>query len=398
MRVLLISSCEKGHLNPMVGVAQHLMRAGHYVGWLTIPEPAEQLASLGVEVVTLRDVPAAPRLVTGGEALARLVLDAEALRSWIRTLLLDAVPGQVEPVRASIRVFRPDVVALDGMLYQGVIAAHLQGAPTVGVSSALTLLEPPELDFELIQAVRGLAPQRAALFARYGLDPRFRTCEWLSPLLNVIFATDALVGMDNVPPATHLVGPSLPPDRRGDETEFPWERLREGRPLLYVSFGSQISWQPELFTIVAEAAAPLDAQVVLSAGELAATGFAHGLPRDVIVCRYVPQLALLAKAAGFVCHGGANSVMESMSQGVPMLLLPVCNDQPVQAHFMRRAGAGLSLDSRALTVQACRDALREVLDPDGPLRAQARRVQASYGRHDGARRAAELIAGAASMR
>jgi UDP:flavonoid glycosyltransferase YjiC (YdhE family) len=151
MRVLLMTSAEKGHLNPMVGVAQWLMRDGHDVGWLVIPEPTPQLEALGVEIVTLPGRTEAPPLVTGGEALARLVLDADALRKWIRTLLLEAVPGQVDGVRAAIRGFRPDVIGLDGMLYQGVIAAHGEGVPYAGVSSALTLLEPPGLDFELIR-------------------------------------------------------------------------------------------------------------------------------------------------------------------------------------------------------------------------------------------------------
>src|SRR5262245_66671101 len=121
-----MTTAEKGHLNPMVGVAQWLMRDGNHVGWLTIPEPAAAVAGLGVEVVPLPHVAPAPPLVTGGEELARLVLDRDRLRAWIRTLMLDAVPGQIEPVRAALRGFRPDVVALDGMLYQGAIAAHLE--------------------------------------------------------------------------------------------------------------------------------------------------------------------------------------------------------------------------------------------------------------------------------
>ena len=188
MRILLMTSAEKGHLNPMVGVAQWLMRDGHHLGWLALPEPADQLDALGLEVVTVPGPPAAPPLVTGGEALARLVLDAAALRAWIRMLLLEAVPAQVEAVRTALRGFRPDAIALDGMLYQGVIAAHLKGVPHAGISSALTLLEAPGLDFELIRTVRALAPERAALFARYGLNPQFRTCECLSPRLNVLEA------------------------------------------------------------------------------------------------------------------------------------------------------------------------------------------------------------------
>jgi zeaxanthin glucosyltransferase len=393
MRVLFMTTAEKGHLNPVAGVAQRLMRAGHTVGWLTVPEPASQLQALGVEVVQLDGAPPPPPLATGGEELARLVLDPAALRGWIRSLLLDGVPGQVEPVRQAVRRFRPDAIGLDGMLYQGVIAAEIEGVAYAGISSALTLLEPPGLDFDLIRTVRGLAAERAALFARYGLSPDFRTCECLSPRLNVVFATEALVGAAAaVPPQTHLVGPSRPIGPRGDEPEFPWERLRGDRPIVYVSFGSQISWQPELLALVAEAAEPLSVQLVMSIGGLAGTGFEACLAGDVVAVPYAPQLAILERAAAAVSHGGANSVMEAMCCGVPMLLFPVCNDQPVQAHFLGRAGAGLSLDRASLTRDRCREGLAALLDAGGRHRRSAGEIQASYARRDGAREAAARLA------
>lgn len=398
MRVLLMTTAERGHLNPMVGVAQWLLRDGCQVGWLTIPEPVPSLSRLGVEIVRLRHDGSPPPLVTGGAELARLVRDTERLRGWIRTLLLDAVPGQVEPVRAALRAFAPDVVALDGMLYQGAIAAQLEGRPWAGVSSALTLLAPQQMDIELLRTVNGLAAERAALFARYGMAPEFRTCECLSPRLNVVFATEALVGADAaVPPSTILVGPSRPPGARGDEAGFPWQRL-DGRPLVYVSFGSQISWQPELLRVVAEAAAALPVQLAISAGGLAETGFGAQLPGDALVVPYAPQLALLQRAAAMVSHGGANSVMEALDHGVPLLLLPICNDQPVQAHFLAKAGAGLQLDPAGLTSEAVRDALARLLDADGAYRTSARRVRDAYRARDGARQAAALIAGLAQAR
>lgn len=392
MRVLLASSAEKGHLNPLVGVAQWLRRAGHHVGWLAVPEAASQLASLDVEVLDLQAPPPAHRHLTGGEALARLVLEAEALRGWIRSLLLDAAPGLVEPVRRVFRSFRPDVAALDGMLYPAVLAAHAEGVPWVGVSSALTLLEPPGFDSELLRTVRSLSAEREALFAGHGLHPAFRTCECLSDRLNVIFATESLVGDDApLPPRTVLVGPSLPPGPRGDEAPFPFAAL-DGRPLAYVSFGSQISWQPDAYRIVARAAAALGVQAVVSAGDLAAEpAFLRSLPAGTVVVPYAPQLELLRRASLLVSHGGANSVMEALAHGVPMLLLPVCNDQFLQAHYVSRSGVGLVLEREALGEKRCTEALGQLL-ADPACRLAASRAQASYRERNGARLAAEAVA------
>src|SRR3712207_6795081 len=110
-RLLLVTSPEKGHLNPVVGAAQHLKAMGHEVGWLCLPEPSPQLAALGVEVLSVPHSSSPKELVTSGEALARLVRDEPALRGWIRTLLLDNVPAQMEPVREVNRRFNPTAIA-----------------------------------------------------------------------------------------------------------------------------------------------------------------------------------------------------------------------------------------------------------------------------------------------
>ena len=88
--------------------------------------------------------------------------------------------------------------------------------------------------------------------------------------------------------------------------------------------------------------------------------------------------------------------MEAMDRGLPMLLIPICNDQPVQAHFLAQAGAGLSLERERVTVESARSALAQLLDPRLPYRANAERVRDAYRSRDGAREAARLIAALAS--
>lgn len=398
-RVLMISLPEKGHFNPLVGVAQWLRRADHHVGWLCIPEPSPQLAKLDVETVRLSGLraPEGEARVTNGEALAKLVRDRPAMRKWLRMMLLEGVDELVEPLRQALRAFRPQAIALDGMIYPAVIAAELERVPYAGVSSALTLLEPTDFANRHLENVRTFAADRDALFARYGLKQSFRTCEALSPRLNTIFATEALVGAAApVPPATYLVGPSVPLEDRGDAPVSSLAGRLDGKPIVYASFGSQLSWQPELFTVIAEAAAPLDVRLVLSAGELAGSEVIARLPGDVLALSYVPQLEVLERAAAFVSHGGANSVMEAMTAGVPMLLLPMCNDQPLQAYYLQKSGAGLAFDPDGLTVERCRDALARLLAAGNPYRATAERIRDSYRSRNGAREAAERIAALAA--
>ncbi len=391
-RILFISAPTRGHVNPMIGVAQWLMKSGHHIGWLCMPRPDMVAAQLAASHIEAMGLPGAATYQHGsGEELAKIVRDPVAYAKRVRFFCLDQVEPQIEPVRQRIREFRADAVVLDGQIYAGVLAAHLESVPFASLCTTLLLGEPPSYRSDFGDIMVGLADERAALFARHGFPAEFASIECLSPDLNVMFATDALLGDVKLPAKTILVGPSIPSEQRGDEVAFPWERLAPDRPVVYASFGSLISWQPELYGKIAEAAAPLGVQLVLSAGALTNTDFARGLPGQVLCAEYVPQMEMLERSDAFITHGGANSVMEAMYQGVPMLVVPMCRDQPLQGMFVERAGAGLVIDPDAFSVETCRAALRALIDKGGPYRRAARAIRDSYRAHDGAKIAAARI-------
>jgi UDP:flavonoid glycosyltransferase YjiC (YdhE family) len=158
---------------------------------------------------------------------------------------------------------------------------------------------------------------------------------------------------------------------------------------VYVSFGSQIYHQPQLFRLLAEATKNLGAQVVFAAQQLHQSPEFADLPAHVLTCGYAPQLALLPRASVFVTHGGANSVMEAIRFGVPLLISPICNDQFHQAHYIQRRAIGEAMDLYDTSVQMCHEVLKRLLHaPD--YRRNLEPITRSYQR-DGAREAARLI-------
>ncbi|MHC4393788.1 MAG: glycosyltransferase [Planctomycetota bacterium] len=319
-RILLISTAEQGHLNPLVGVAQRLAASGATVGWACLPEASPQLRRLGVPIEVVRvALPSAPDLITGGEALATLARDKERLFEWVRTLLIDLAEPSIEPLLAALKRFAPDAIALDPMLYGAVIAAHRSSVPYLAVSSSLNPVTPETLDADHLRNMKRLRPEIEALFQRHEVPLRLRVCDALSPHGTFVFSTRAYVGDVKIPHDVELCGPSHPIEVRGDEPEyFPWARMNPNRPLVYASFGSQIAWQPLAFDRLARATGALGAQLVVSAGDLANTPFRTAYPDHVLVFDYAPQRALLKQARVMVTHGGANSVMEALSEGVPL--------------------------------------------------------------------------------
>jgi zeaxanthin glucosyltransferase len=140
-----------------------------------------------------------------------------------------------------------------------------------------------------------------------------------------------------------------------------------------------------------DAARQLGAQVVLSSEALAACVCIETGAGDVVVVPYAPQPQLLERVHAFVTHGGANSVMEAMVAGTPLLVVPLSGDQPWQAQFVEQRRVGIRLDRKLFDRQRCQDALARLLREDSEFRANARQVQESYRNQDGAREAANLI-------
>ncbi len=286
-----------------------------------------------------------------------------------------------------IRDFAPDIVVTDPMIYPAAIAAHRARAPWVAMSNSLNPVLDDEIRSDLLDTVEWLSPAREALFAAHGMQVNFRGCDMISPERTIAFTTREFVGREV--PGVAMVGPSLPPDTRGDETAFPWENIKS--PAVFASFGSQIYHLPRLFRLLIEATRDSGFQLIVAVNELLHSDEFARLPEHVIACHYAPQLALLPRVAAFVTHGGANSVMEALHFGVPLLISPVCNDQFHQAEFIRRANVGRMLNLHTSGVSEVRETLNS-LASDAGIRSAVAMIKGSY-QADGAARAADLIEG-----
>src|SRR5262249_41245138 len=107
---------------------------------------------------------------------------------------------------------------------------------------------------------------------------------------------------------------------------------------------------------------------------------------------------LLPRVALLISHGGANSIGEALSAGVPLLLLPQCNDQPLGARFLSQSGAGCVLGRGEVSAEAIWAACRHLLRPDAPERARAQALAGGVAARDGAAEPAALLVELAARR
>jgi MGT family glycosyltransferase len=221
------------------------------------------------------------------------------------------------------------------------------------------------------------------------LKPLERSTDALSPLAQIAQLPPVLeFEIGDRPSLLHYTGPLVDPQQRPG-VDFEWERL-DGRPLLYASLGTMQNGSEDIFRTIADACVGLDAQLLISLGGGLDPDRLGPLSGRPLVVRYAPQLEILKRAVAVITHAGLNTTLESLAEGVPLVCIPLGNDQPGVAARVAARGAGVVVPGSKLNVKRLRSALRAVLE-DEKYRCAAREIQASMMRVDGLQRAADII-------
>ncbi|MGC1422077.1 MAG: glycosyltransferase [Terracidiphilus sp.] len=399
-----------GHLNPMTALARSLQLRGHEVVIFGIADTEAQVRAAGIEFhgFGMEDYPLGTlqkldEQLAGLKGLAALRFTLERVRNSARMVMRDG-PG-------AVRTAKVEMLLVDEADFAGNVADYL-GLPWISIALIPPLVQddrfPPfwfgwaaEQDrlsrlrnrlamFLLLRIAtpifREVNEQRSA----WGLKPFRRPEEALSTLAQITQLPEALefevVG--EKPAGLHYTGPFVDSEQR-PEVAFPWERL-DGRPLIYASMGTLQNGSEAIFRTIAEACAGLDSQLLISLGGGLDASRLGQLAGDPLVVSFAPQLEILKRAALVITHAGLNTVLESLCEGVPLVAIPLANDQPGVAARVRARGACVVVPRYRLNAARLRKAVMLVLH-DGRYREAAQVLQRTIQRMHGPERAADLI-------
>jgi MGT family glycosyltransferase len=375
-------------------------------------EPAIRAAGLRFRPIGREDFPPGS-LRARVEELGKLEGFA-ALRCAMRGIAREA-EMVFRDAPAAIRDEGIDAVLVDQILMAGGTVAEHLGLPFVSVAAALPVnsdasVPPVTLPWSHRAGVAARIRNRLGHAANEWIfSGVLRTInrqrrEWGLPAVRDWNGTfSGLAQVAQLPAALELPGRRLPPgfhhtgpwtDAAGRApVDFPWSRLDPGRPLVYASMGTLQNGVLQTFRMIAEACAGQDLQLVISLGGGQDPALLGDLPGDPVVVGYAPQLDLIRRSVLTISHGGLNTALESLAQGVPMVVLPVAYDQPGVGARVEWSGMGRSIPVGRVTVERLRDAVRLVLG-DPAYRERAGRLRSSIEAADGLNRAADLIEGA----
>ncbi len=405
----IISPPVSGHIHPLGALGRELIERGHRVSFIHMADLADKIRSEGIEFIQIGEVDhpsgsLAPSLATLAslKGLAALRFTIAAIRKTTGMFFRDAP----EAIRGQgIGALLVDQTEPAG----GTIAEYL-GLPFVTVCCALALnqeagVPPPftgwsyspslwtsarnQIGYRLSGLVmKPVADLVSSFRTRWKLQRHSSPEESFSTLAQISQQPAAFdFPRRRLPPAFHYVGPLRKP--HGHKVPFPWGRI-DDQPLIYASLGTLQNRKEEVFRSFAEACKDLAVQLVITHGNGLDQQFIATLPGDPLVVGYAPQLEVLARARLTLTHAGLNTVLDSLTFGVPLVAVPITYEQPAIASRIRQAGVGEVLTMAGLSPQRLRDAIANVLGNQS-YAINADVVRRSIAEAGGVRRAGDIV-------
>ena len=359
MGILFVTLAGHGHVTPTLAVVEELTRRGAEVDYATGAEHAEAVIGAGARWVEL---PALPdfRPVT-----------ANPIDEWFPHYFR-AMSATYPVLLDHCRTAAPDLICYDSTNWPARLVAH-----ALGIQAVRTVPHTASnAHYNLMDAsqARYVADDLAAFTSRYDVELDIPSTIEAPEACSIVFVPREFQPYgETFDESFHFVGPVL-----GSRLDEEWSPRRDDLPLLFVSLGSIMS-DAGFYRACAEQFGDGAWQVAMTAKDVEGTD-------DVDVQPWFPQPAVLKHAKAFISHGGMNSTMEALHQGVPLVVVPQTPEQAANADRVTELGLGERVDDHA----DLRAAVERVA-ASGTIRRNLDRMRAAIAHGGGAAKAADII-------
>jgi UDP:flavonoid glycosyltransferase YjiC (YdhE family) len=382
MRILFTTTGGAGHFNPLVPIARAATDAGHEVAIAC-------RASFGptIERSGFRAFPA------GYETRGRQVFELFAgvrmqpeseVDYWMHRQVFIGVyaTAMVPDLLMLCRDWHPDLIVREAGEFGGCVAAEVLGIPPASVRSSA-------YPAKIIREHFGGA--LAILRDRHGLPPD-PDAAMLTRYLHLACEPPGFAFPGEIPPpTTHLVRPVN--DEPGEEGLPGWVADLPDRPTVYATLGTVSSGSPigrPVFPAILAALRDEPVNLILTVGRSNDPQQFGEQPANVHIAQYIPQGMLLPYCDLAVHQGGFSTVTGVLNTGLPMVVIPMMNDQSNNAARCAALGVGAVLGPGERTPEAIRAAVREVLT-DPTYRRNAERLRDEMAALPGPEHAVTLL-------
>ena len=414
----IVSPPGNGHLNPMIALGSRLMERGHTVTVVTAIDAEDKVnnAGLGFVAIGKKEYPKGS-VKEISEVLGKL----SGIQALLYTIDLSkkTININLKYTPQALIDAKIEALLIDQTMLEGSTIAEASDIPFVTICNALLLTPeskiPPcltswDYDCSWLGILRNqLGYSVLALFSHSlkKLIEDYRCQNNLSIIENLSFdeAVNSKLAVicqqpkefdfprTKIFPHYHFTGLFTDFSHSREIIDFPWNKLT-GKPLIYASLGTvqnKLFW---IFQSIADACADLDVQLVISLGGSTEPENLGKLSGSPIVVKYAPQLEILEKTALCITHAGMNTTLESLFFGVPMLAIPIANDQPGIAARIKWTQTGKTIQLQELMCGLLSFRLKKLIVEilrDSSYKQNALRFRQIMRESGGGKRAVDII-------
>lgn len=406
----LICPPSTGHLNTMLPLGKELQNRGHRVTLVGILDTKSKTLAAGLEFRAIGESEFPEGAIA--ESLTQLSqLSGNSALQYTINLLKQGAAIILRYAPQAIQAAGIEALLVDQASPEGGTIAEYLGIPFITICSAVVLNReesvPPyftnwnynpawwgrlrnRLGYQVLKRIVKPVTELINEYRQeWKLPKQFSPNDRYSQLAQISQQPAELeFPREQLPQWFHFTGPYHSQVGR-EIPDFPYDKLTK-QPLIYASMGTVQNRLIDVFQKIASACEGLEAQLVISLGNSAKPESLPELAGSPLVVEYAPQLELLQKATLTITHAGMNTTLESLSNGVPMVAIPIANDQPGIAARIAWAGCGEFVSLKRLSVSKLRSAIERVLTEDS-YKKNALRLQEAIKRAGGVKKAADII-------
>jgi UDP:flavonoid glycosyltransferase YjiC (YdhE family) len=388
MRVLFTVQPSTGHLHPLVPVAIALREAGHEVAVCSSAPFRPDVEAFG-----LTHIDAGLDWLTGDHstwtAFPTMPPPGPEFAAFVVTVFADITTQHMVPDLVEIAAdWRPDLIVRESMEYGGCLAAEALGIPHASVAgNAYSAVDSPDVHYfpgnrRMVAGPMARHRDRLGLPADPEVEMPFRNLH-----LSFTPPTWDGLGMPRPPHTEFLRHTSA--QRPGAQLPG-WLDELAGQPTVLASLGTVFNKTPGVLEAIIEGLRHEPVNLIVAIGADVDPARFGPQPPNVRLEGYLAQPLLLSHCDCFVTHGGFNSVKESLSTGVPMVVVPITADQPYSAARCDALGVARVVGARDRTAETIRSAVRDVLD-EPRYRENTRQFQAEMAALPGPEHMIDLL-------
>jgi UDP:flavonoid glycosyltransferase YjiC (YdhE family) len=375
-RFLLATSPLLGHAGPLASIGGELAARGHEVAWLAHDRLREHLLPVGAEVFSPDAQP-----LEGLRRRGATLRGAASIRFYFGDFVPTLAANMREVAERAVAGFRPDLVVAEHACLAGSIAARRADVPWIGLEPFISELREP------LGVLPRLRSWIDAQLAAPQVDAGLQGLPWpvRSPHRTLICGSPRWLGEDvQLPPNARLIG--MPLAHRPRELPDELRSALGPGPRVLITLGTLVG--PAGIPLLQRAVDGLAARV----GTLivASPEPPPRLPEGTVWRRWIPQLALLPELDAVLCHGGHNSVCESLWHDLPVLAAALRDDGPLIAARLVACGAGLGLAHRTTTAAEIGEQMSRLLH-EPSFKQAAAALGADLRAQGGAATAADVL-------